>query len=514
MGTQKQGFDARRLRAKGGAPIKAEKPRTTTAKPVTPVRRKRQSQRFGRAWLITVVIAGVLLIVSAIVFAISSGTRRITEHAQALHVSDESLLVAMTVRAQLGFGVHLAAVEREFGTDTTEQLAVSISEARQALGEFEQATVTFSEQGGRVSDELATAHSQMVAVSRSMIQNLEAGESLLAEADASQLETSFREFGSLMVAERDYELSQVQDSDAFLARLGDIARFLVALLIPLAVIIIYREIVRRQQRQAELEIRLDAEREVGKARDDFVANASHEFRTPLTSIYGLAQLLEEDPELPEGARDMAEMISTEAADLSRMVEDLLTSARLEAGALTFQSEQVLTHEEVAEVVRPFERNGQAIETQVAAAVVRVDRLRQRQVLRNLLSNARKYGGPDLRVAGRKDGDWFVWTVADDGDGIPAELEARLFTRFMHQGTTIVVPGGVGLGLSIVKALVEGMGGTVSYHRRNGWTEFEVRVPLAVPKQVAHASRGTQEAPVAAMEIAASSPYKGRERRDH
>jgi hypothetical protein len=96
----------------------------------------------------------------------------------------------------------------------------------------------------------------------------------------------------------------------------------------------------------------------------------------------------------------------------------------------------------------------------------------------LLSNAGKYGGDDIRVVGRLVAGWYELIVADDGDGIPKELEERLFQRFLHKGDLPLVLGSVGLGLSIVRALAEGMGGAVWYERERGWTKFVVRVPLS------------------------------------
>ena len=129
------------------------------------------------------------------------------------------------------------------------------------------------------------------------------------------------------------------------------------------------------------------------------------------------------------------------------------------------------------------RKGGVIETEAEGAVVAVDRMRQRQVLRNLISNARKYGGPELRVLGEVKGDMYEWIVADNGQGIPEEIKDRLFQRFVHRGSLVTAPGGVGIGLSIVRALVEGMGGTIGYTRENGWTQFRVCVPLAESHEV-------------------------------
>ncbi len=473
----------------------------------------RHKRRQRRAWVITSVIALALLVVSAIVFAISAGTRRITTAAQSLHLADESLLVTTAAQAQLGFAVHFAIVEADLRADTgdTDPLADAI----QSLDDLEGGFADVRAFTGELDPALASAHTTYLATGRELVAALAAGD--LEEArriSLSRLDADYLALSELIIEERERQFAAVFSADALMARMGDIARFLVALMIPLAVIVIYRELVRRQQRQAELEVRLQAERTLSKARDDFVANASHELRTPLTSIYGLSQLIEEDDVNPETTREMAEMISTEASDLARMVEDLLTAARLDAGALTFQQEQVMTHDEALEMVRPFQRTGSEIGLEVKPAVVRADRLRQRQVIRNLVSNARKYGGDTIKISGRRDGSMYMWTVSDDGPGIPEELQARLFERFIHQGTTVVVPGGVGLGLSIVKALAEGMGGSVSHTREDGWTNFHVTVPLAAPSAVDRSERSRLVgAPSGGgFEVSASTPYTEPDRR--
>lgn len=465
----------------------------------------RSRHRLSRGVVVTLIVAGVLFIVSGVVFAVSEGTRRITAHAQTLHIVDDALLVANTTQAQAAFAVHLGQVEEQFRADTSVSRSENVDGARRGLELLAEGTTLLTDRG-RLTPEAERETASFIASTRDVLDLVVAGDFAAAQELAES--TSNPAYALLvghLSAELEYQRSEVFASDSRVAWMGDVARLLVALLIPLAIIVIYREVVRRQQRQAELEVRIEAEREVSKARDDFVANASHEFRTPLTSIYGLSQLLEEHPGVDEEGRELAGMISNEAADLSRMVEDLLTTARLEADALTFQREQVLTHEDIDDIVRPFNRNGSSIGVEVKPAVVRVDRLRQRQVLRNLISNARKYGGDTIRVTGAKRGDWFEWAVEDDGDGIPDELRGKLFERFMHQGTNVSVPGGVGLGLSIVRALAEGMGGSVDYQRNAGWTRFIVRVPLAVAD--AAEERAMVSAPVAggSFQVAASTP---------
>jgi signal transduction histidine kinase len=434
--------------------------------------------RRSRALLVVTVLAVVAVAITAAIFAFSRGTREVTESALSLHQADDTLRVATVARFQLGFGVHLAGLDREFGSDFSDARRQSLDEAAAAVEQLGVGIADLERLGTLV--EIEEAAQAFKAVSDAVLLSLEAGDSLAAQRLVeSELPIVFEDLAVLLIAEREAELEAVNSSDRSTATYGNVTRFLLAAVIPLLIIILYREIVRRQQRQAELEIRLDAERQLSKAREDFIANASHELRTPLTSIYGIAQLLREEPNMPVTADEMIDIINSEATDLNRMVEDLLTTARLAAGQLRYEPEHVATGGEVEKIVGPFQRNGASIVTAVEPAVVNVDRLRQQQVVRNLISNATKYGGPHIKLTGRTEGQWYVWTVADDGDGVPPELEERLFQRFIHQHSfQQAVAGGVGLGLSIVKSLAEGMGGAVSYEKTPEEVRFIVRVPLA------------------------------------
>lgn len=436
----------------------------------------------------TTMLGVVVTAVAAAVFAFSGGTRAVTSHALSLHQADETFRVATVARFQLGFAAHLAGLDREFGSDFTDARDKSIAEAREALLQIEIGVEDLEGMGA--STVLIDAAAEYATTARSVMVALESGDSVEGQRIVeTELPATFETVAGLLVQERDAQLDAVTATDRATATWGNITRFLLAAGIPLIMIIVYREITRRQQRQAELEIRLDAERQLSKAREDFIANASHELRTPLTSIYGIAQLLREEPDMPANADEMVDIINAEASDLNRMVEDLLTTARLAAGQLRFEPEHVDVELEVEKIIGPFQRSGADVAAEVEQAVVNVDRLRQQQVLRNLISNATKYGGPHIRLRGRVDGEWYVWTVADDGDGVPSELEERLFQRFIHQHSfQQAVAGGVGLGLSIVKSLAEGMGGSVSYEKTPGEARFIIRVPLAVD-QLDHIETG-------------------------
>jgi len=406
----------------------------------------------------------VMLLVFALVFSIAFGTRKVAAHADALHNADEALRASTVVRAQAGMATHLSVLEREFGFLASEGISTALEQAELGLNDLGASLAELDELTGGLAPRLTTAAASFTASVLTMRDLVKAGDSVAAQAEAGVLGDQFDEITGAIIVERDFQASQVRTANQTMGRVGDLVRFLVAFLVPTGVILLYRELSQRQQRQSELEVRLESEQELGKARDEFVANASHELRTPLTSIFGLAHILEEDPQvgLSDSAAEMVGLIISETHDLSRMVEDLLTTARLDAGALHFQFEDLAILDEVREVVEPMARAGAPFGIDVNPAVVRADRLRLRQVIRNLLSNAGKYGGPDIRVLGRVSSGWYELVVADNGEGISKELEERLFQRFLHQGDMPLVLGSVGLGLSIVQALAEGMGGAVWY----------------------------------------------------
>lgn len=468
------------------------------------MRRVRRNKGKGnKAWIVTTAVGTTLLVVSAIVFAVSAGTQGLTSHAESVHIADETLRIATVARAQVAMANHFASIERELAVTVDEQLATSDEQARAALDLIGTGVEQLEMSGGEVSEELAAALSEFDELSNRVLELIASDRSAEAnEIVANELEAPYAIAFALLQEERDRQLDAVARSDQSMARMGDVAQVLLALLIPAGMIIIYRELTLRMHRQAELKMRLEAERAVGKVREDFVANASHELRTPLTIVYGMAQVIEDHPEASDGIKELATTITNEAEDLHRMVEDLLTTSQLDADALKYVIEDVSTTAELQEVVAPMIRTGGQIESAAEEALVAVDRMRQRQVLRNLISNARKYGGSELRLSGRVFGGMYEWTVADNGKGVPSEIEERLFQRFVHRGSLVTAPGGVGIGLSIVRALVEGMGGTIDYARTGGWTQFRVSVPLAksqgeliAPEAVAgeHTARPTTHA---------------------
>jgi two-component system OmpR family sensor kinase len=262
-----------------------------------------------------------------------------------------------------------------------------------------------------------------------------------------------------------------------------IANVIVTLLIPGTAITIYFLFARRQirERRISLEHQLETARQLAQSKDEFIAGLSHELRTPLTSIYGFSELLLGNRvEDPEQAKELITIINTESSELMRMVEDILTGARLDSGALTFDITAMALVPEIESVVEPFRRAGLAITLSCLPATVTADRMRFRQVLRNLISNAQKHGGSTIAIGTQVRGNDLVLAVVDDGPGVPKEIEGRLFERFVHDGRRALLTGSVGLGLAIARTLMESMNGTLSYERIEGHTVFSLALPVVAP----------------------------------
>jgi signal transduction histidine kinase len=298
---------------------------------------------------------------------------------------------------------------------------------------------------------------------------------------------------------RDEAVDTLNDAKSWTQRVGTIAGFLIVLLAPALAIYAYWRIARRQLDSArgEMDSRLKAERRVLQAKDEFISSISHELRTPLTSIYGFSEVLIDQGLVdPDEAHTLISVINEESAQLNRMVEDLLTIARDDTGDIVYNIAEFDVTAELETVAMPLQRSGTDIEIACPPTMVRADQLRVRQVLRNLLSNVHKWGGEDVFVTCHSSEGIAVITVADNGSGVPPELERRLFSRYMHEGDEALTTGTIGLGLAVVKILVDGMDGDIRYERDEGWTRFVVSLPLAGGYEAAELAR--EEHPIGAV----------------
>jgi two-component system OmpR family sensor kinase len=216
----------------------------------------------------------------------------------------------------------------------------------------------------------------------------------------------------------------------------------------------------------------------------FVADAGHELRTPVTSIRGYTELVRRRGGLPGEVDASLRRVEAEAVRMSGLVEDLLLLARLDAGRELVCDDVDLTAL-VLDVVSDAHAAGPAhrwrVDLPAAAVLGRGDAVRLHQVLANLLANVRTHTPPGTTATTRLRAErgCAVLQVADDGPGIPADLQAGVFERFARgDSSRSRTSGSTGLGLAIVAAVVTGHGGTVAVDSRPGRTVFTVRLPGA------------------------------------
>lgn len=217
-----------------------------------------------------------------------------------------------------------------------------------------------------------------------------------------------------------------------------------------------------------------------RSKDEFIASVSHELRTPLTAVRGFAEVLQ-DPDADLGEVERMEMIRTiasEAADVSDIVEDLLVAARANIDQLTITRAAVEVSALAEETANRIRWGDKSIEVALVPAVVSADPLRLRQILRNLMVNALRYGGTEVRVSARQDGDTVIVRVADDGPGIPEQSREEIFAPYQRAHDRAGLPGSVGLGLAVSRRLARLMGGDIVYDHRDGWSVFELHLPAA------------------------------------
>ncbi|NMM08996.1 MAG: DUF4118 domain-containing protein [Polaromonas sp.] len=228
-------------------------------------------------------------------------------------------------------------------------------------------------------------------------------------------------------------------------------------------------------------------------RNVLLAAISHDVRTPLTALIGLAESLQRtEPPLSGEQAQAARAISDEARQLSALVNNLLEMARLQSGAVNLKSDWQSVEEIVGSAIRQahYALAGKIVKAELPAdlPLVEFDAVLMERVLVNLLENAAKYGGADdapIEVSAHVTDQSLVLTVRDHGPGLPTALRGReqeLFDKFTRGATESATPG-VGLGLAICKAVVQAHRGQVSAGNAiGGGAEFTVILPRRSPPQ--------------------------------
>lgn len=232
-----------------------------------------------------------------------------------------------------------------------------------------------------------------------------------------------------------------------------------------------------------------------RARRDLIANASHEFKTPLFSLAGSLELIDEGDLSPEEQRDFLQIMRQQIDRLSNLAVSMLDLSRVEAGSFELHPEHVELATVAGSVLDEFQAQAQA---KGVALVLEggqgdtawCDEQRLAQVLRALIDNAIKFSPPGstVRVTAEADATTATLAVSDNGPGIPEEELPHVFERFHRGRQERATTSGAGLGLSIARELTELLGGQITAASRDGeGASFTVRLPRTAPRRSAGSS---------------------------
>jgi PAS domain S-box-containing protein len=269
--------------------------------------------------------------------------------------------------------------------------------------------------------------------------------------------------------------------DVYAFRVGAPEQYLVAIL--------FNDISKRKELEREVETQNDALRQADLRKDRLLATVSHELRNPLAPLTFAADILAREGLSAADLRRTRDIIQRQVGQMARILDDLLDVARVTQGKLVLRRQPVRPAELVegaVETARPLiERKHHALEVDIepGAPLLDVDPARLSQVITNLLTNAAKYTdiGGRIAVRGRTEGEEFVIAVEDNGIGIPPAALATVFEMFSQpqEAGSERAEGGLGIGLALVKALVELHGGSVEAHSAGvgKGSTFVLRLPM-------------------------------------
>lgn len=415
----------------------------------------------------------VLLLVAGLAFVNSLSVKRVTNNARSLHWNNAAIGTSALTRAGLVQATTFSGLQGN-GVVTSEDVSFAKEQVEASVAELEHLL------------EIGSQHDSYGALARFVsrvgitVVALDGGDVAGARLEILDgVEPAYVELSSALEVEQGEIQDAIADNSALGRAVNSWVVFVLTLAVPGSAVAVYFVVVRRQIRsfKERSRIELEAEREISRAKDSFIAGLSHELRTPLTSIYGFAEILSDGGvQGVEATRETAQIIANESAEMTRMVDDLLAASRLESTGLEVESVLTPLRDVIESAVSPFTRAGIEISRAPTSAFVSTDASRLRHVLVNLLSNAVRHGGETIALEVTSGDGTLDIEVVDDGQGVPDDKVASLFDRFAHSGDAPLLTGSVGLGLAVAARLTELIGGTLQHQRYNGKTYFIVTLP--------------------------------------
>lgn len=249
------------------------------------------------------------------------------------------------------------------------------------------------------------------------------------------------------------------------------------------IIIVDLDVTDLRSAQRDLEAMLDTKQQLVQSKDQLIASVSHEIRTPLSAIVGFTQLLRESANLAASERaEMIELLVQQSADLTNIVDDLLVAAKADLGQLEIAKVTVNLGSQAAQAIEGLDAETRhAITLPPTTARGRGDPARVRQIIRNLTSNALRYGGPDITMEIERRDAVVALLVKDNGTGVPPDLGQSIFEAYQRGAQSSGSAPALGLGLHISRTLARRMEGDLTYRYENGRSIFELTLPKHAPR---------------------------------
>lgn len=216
-----------------------------------------------------------------------------------------------------------------------------------------------------------------------------------------------------------------------------------------------------------------------EAKDEFIASVSHELRTPLSVVVGLAaELRDQGDQFDEQEYDeLLDMVVDQSNDVAAIIEDLLVAARADIGTLTIAPKDVELQSVVERALAPVARSHRArVDVELRLPRLEVDPIRLAQILRNLVTNAVRYGGEKVGLTATSDGDVALIEVWDDGPPLEEDARRRIFDPYYSAHAAHGQPAAVGLGLTVSRSLAQRMGGDLFYEHDGARSVFRLALP--------------------------------------
>lgn len=430
--------------------------------------------------------AVALLAAAALLFAVSDSSRLVASDVETAQHSEGVIGATALVNSSAREALIVAQAEAN-GMASPQMRLESVSALEQAMVLLQsRSELLAAAMSDRLPEHQTAVTDAVDDVSRSVaavVAHLRSGDTEQAiVAAVNQLEPASQTLADTTSQIRDINQTHVSRVEQDLGQVATAARFMVAFVAPALVVWMIFRAMRRRHRSAHMRSELARERELHRKKNLFLAAASHQMKTPLSTVVGYAELLRDNSrDFSAGVRqEMIEIMAEQSRETAYVVDDILAAGRADFGELLLIEEEIEVRDLVETAVSSLRTSIHSSLTISGNARVVADRRWASQVVRNLLRNAASFGGEDVRVEISRANRTVAISVSDNGVGLgSASLNEPSFNGYYDSSAPDSGTPTLGLGLSVGRTLARRMGGDLTYTRLDGRSIFEFTLPVAI-----------------------------------